>query len=326
MKKIIFSLLLIIFLLGLAGCAKKNNGIIINPDNKNQVRQEESASIKGDVSNDICIEFSADFVYSVTGKPVVKVEPDIMAPKFACRYYFTYDEHFYKGVDNPKLSAGGAHIFMMLENLNIADQKKGIESLGATTKSDYRIKTDNMITVRENGTIWDIKLIINPNRYVKINYSNGALTDEQLIDFAAKIAEKIQGNLSFNIKSNPVNSEEQRPEEAGESQRSVASNFLDNLSNLKIQESLAMMDVNDNAKQSWGVNFNTIVSLKVNKIEEAFKEEWTATRQTFKVELDVKVKPEGEQVGWRNGTNYRWVTLEKNASGTWLIHEIANNP
>ena len=76
----------------------------------------------------------------------------------------------------------------------------------------------------------------------------------------------------------------------------------------------------------WGVNFNTIESLKVNKMEEAFKEEWTATRQSFKVELSVKVKPEGEQMGWDQGRNFRWISLEKNASGQWMIHEIANNP
>lgn len=189
MKKVLLSLFSIVILLGLTGCAKDNSG----QGNGNQTKQDESASIKGDVNNDICQEFTADFVYSATGKPVVKVEPDTMAPKLACRYYFTYDPNFYKGVDNKTLSAGGAHIFVMLENLNVAKQKKGVEFLGATTKSDPRIKMDNMITVRENGTILDIKLIINPNRYVRVDYSNGALDDEGLINFAAKMAEKIQG-------------------------------------------------------------------------------------------------------------------------------------
>jgi len=34
-----------------------------------------------------------------------------------------------------------------------------------------------------------------------------------------------------------------------------------------------MMDANESTKQAWAVNFSTIKSLKVNKIEEAFKEE-----------------------------------------------------
>lgn len=319
MKKIIFSLLLMILLLGLTGCAKNNNSAP-NQENNNQAN-----SIKGDVGSDTCAEFSADFVYSATGKAVVKIEPDWAMPKLACRYYFTYADNFYKGVSDKKLSAGGLHIFMMLENSNVADQRKAIEFLDVTVKTDPRIKMEHMVDYRENGTVWDIRLIINPNRYLRMD-SNGGVTDDELIQFAAKVAEKIQGNLSFAIKSNPIKLAESEKAEVGASQQAVAVNFLDNLAKLKISEALKMMDANDSTKQMWQTNFNTIQNLKMNKIEEAFKEEWTSTRQTFKVELQVKVSPAGEQLGWTNGKNFRWITLEKNVGNEWLIHEIANNP
>jgi hypothetical protein len=327
MKKVVFSLLSMILVFGLAGCTKKNSDPV-NQSQNNQAKQEESANVKGDIDTDICKAITADFVYSATGKTVVKVEPDWILPKQACRYYFTYDPNYNTNFDDARLRAGGQLIFMMVENLSVENQKKGLTVLDATFKSDPSIKMENMVTFRENGTLRDVRLIINPNRYVRIETNSGdkGITDDELINFAAKVAEKIQGNLSFEIKSNPVQMEEEKTEAVSESQQAVANNFLDNLANLKIQDALAMMDTNDNTKQMWGVNFNTIESLKVNKIEEAFKEEWTATHQSFKVELDVKVKPAGEQLGWQNGKNFRWITLEKNTSGTWMIHELANNP
>lgn len=321
MKKFLIIALFFSFALALSGCAKK--GINTSGDNKPDANKE--SAIKGDVGNDICKEFSADFVYSATDKPVVKVEPDWAFPALACRFYFTYDEHFYKGVDNTKLSAGGLHIFMMLENRNAAKQKEANEFLGLTVKTDSQIKMENNVNYRKDGSLYDIRLIINPNRYLRMD-SNKGLTDDELIQFAAKVAEKIQGNLSFNIKSNPVDTEEVKPEEAGASQEAITNSFLNNLAGKKIDDALKMMDANDNTKEMWRTNFNTLESLKIKKMEEAFKEEWTATRQTFKAELDVKVNSEGEQMGWQNGTNYRWITLEKSASGEWKIHEIANNP
>jgi len=330
MKLKIFFLVLVVIFLG--GCAKKN--MITVSDGKGDFVKVEDKSVAtndqvktGDVNTDTCKEFNADFVYSATGKTVVKVEPDWMLPKQACRYYFTYDPNYNKEYDDVRLRGGGQLIFMMLENLSVENQKKGLTILDATFKSDPRIKMENMVTFRENGTLRDIRLIINPNRYIRIETNSGdkGITSDELINFAIKVAEKIQGSLSFDIKSNPVELVAAE-EEVGESQQAVVSSFLDNLANLKIQDALAMMDANDNTKQSWGVNFNTIKSLKVNRVEEAFKEEWTSTRQNFKVELEVKVNSEGEQMGWENGKNFRWVTLEKNSIGIWLIHELANNP
>jgi len=43
------------------------------------------------------------------------------------------------------------------------------------------------------------------------------------------------------------------------------------------------------------------------------------------VTLEVKTKPAGEEMGWQQGQNYRWITLQKNGE-VWQIHELANNP
>jgi len=317
MKNLLFFLAVIS--MALAGCQTSA------PSSKDLENQQ--AIIKGDIDTDICQAITADFVYSATGKPVVKVEPDWILPGQACRYYFTYDPNFNSKYEDPKLRAGGQLIFMMVENLSVENQKKGLEILDSSYKSESRIKMENMVTYRENGTLRDIRLIINPNRYVRIdtNLAGQGISDEELIQFAIKVAEKIQGKLSFEIKKNPVEIEEPAVAKPTEPQQQVVEDFWNNLAGKNIEAALKMMDANEGTKQAWGVNFNNLESLSVKKIEPTFQEEWTSTRQSFKVTLEVKIKPAGEEMGWQQGQNYRWISLQKNGE-VWQIHELAGNP
>jgi hypothetical protein len=331
MKKIVFSLLSVVLLLGLTGCAKKNT--IMVADGKGGFIQVEDTSgednaktKKGDISNDICAEFTPDFVYSVLHKPIVRVEPSPLATVFACDYFIDYKLDFYKDAKYNYVGAGGPSITIVLDNLNVEKQKEAREYLGLTLGSSKKIKMENIVSYRKDNSMWSVDLIINPNRFVWANYSHKAITDDELITLAAAMADKIQGRLNIKMEKNPVDLAQEKENTLGESQEKVAGQFLDFLSGKKISEALALMDASDDNKQGWGVNFNTIESLKVVKTEQAFKEEWTPTRQIFKVELNVKVKPEGEQMGWNQGTNFRWISLQKNESGQWLVHEIANNP
>lgn len=108
-------------------------------------------------------------------------------------------------------------------------------------------------------------------------------------------------------------------------QQETAVKFINLLSEKRIDEAIAMMDANEDTKQGWGVNFNTIKSLKIKKVEPVYEEDWTAEREIYKFTLEVSVTPEGEGYGWENGENFRWVSVEKN-NGVWQIHELANNP
>lgn len=328
MKKIIILSLILIFL---TGCAKKNT-ITVADGNGGFTQVEDKADKKedkikeGDIGNDICREFTADFIYSIIKKPIVRVEPSKLATVYACDYFTDYKDDFYKDAKYDYVGAGGPSISIVLDNLNVAKQKEGRKSLGLTLETSQRINMENIVSYRKDKSIWSIDLVINPNRFVWANYSHKAITDDELIILAAAMADKINGRLKMNIEKNPVDLEEAKKVEMGESQEAVAVLFLDKLSSKKIGEALQMMDADENTKQGWGINFNTIEFLRINKTEEAFKGEWTPARQSFKVELEIKVKPEGEQMGWQNGKNFRWVTLEKNAGGQWLIHKIANNP
>lgn len=318
-RKLLFGLMTIIMAVSLAGCGSAGQKPGGSADDSS------AGTIKGDVDNDLCKYFTADFIYSATGKPVVRVEPSKLAGVFSCDYFFDYKEDFYKDSASKIVMPGGPHVTIVLDNLNVEKQKEGLKLLDAGIETDPRIKMEHYIVRRtKDKSIWEVALVINPNRFVWADYEAKALTDDQLIELGAKMADLIQGR-KIEIKSNPVQLTEDKPADLGGSQQAVALQFMGFLASGKAADALSMMDASDQTKQMWLTNFQSIKSLKVKKTEEAFKEEWTPERQVFKFILDVSVTPAGEQIGWENGTNFRWVTLQK-TGGKWLVHELANNP
>lgn len=130
----------------------------------------------------------------------------------------------------------------------------------------------------------------------------------------------------FDTKGNPATIPEKYstlPQNSGKEQ---AQNFFDSLGSGNIDEAMSLMDANMLQSASmWKENFNTIAGMKVTKIEEIYKEEWTDSLQKYKVQLSVNLKPGSQPMGWEEGNNTRWVSLVMEG-GQWKIHEIANNP
>lgn len=59
--------------------------------------------------------------------------------------------------------------------------------------------------------------------------------------------------------------------------------------------------------------------------------DWTATRQMFKLALEVRVSEESARqpipsYGWDSDLNTRWVTTELSAHGQWQIAAIGTGP
>ncbi|MCM8788053.1 MAG: hypothetical protein NC935_08410, partial [Candidatus Omnitrophica bacterium] len=73
-----------------------------------------------------------------------------------------------------------------------------------------------------------------------------------------------------------------------------------------------------------------ITSFKLLKMEKANENEWTDTKDIYKVVLDVWMDPKSANApipyyGWENGQNTRFLTLEK-VGNLWKIAEIATGP
>ncbi|MCX6256206.1 MAG: hypothetical protein NTV31_17290 [Bacteroidia bacterium] len=103
----------------------------------------------------------------------------------------------------------------------------------------------------------------------------------------------------------------------------------------RIPEAIGMMHSSmvpdDTSKQQWGVQFNSLASVSVIKIEPFHKKEWTRAKNVYKVVLKVKVKPEAANApipnyGWENGENVRWIHIQKDKKGLWKISQIATGP
>ncbi len=83
---------------------------------------------------------------------------------------------------------------------------------------------------------------------------------------------------------------------------------------------------NDTMRQMWLENFQSLKSLKVVSVEQAYVENWTGEWECFKVTLDVTTSAPPDKYGWENGRNTRWVSLIPQGAGYWKITELSANP
>jgi len=300
--------------------------IFINSKTKNttdntgtNVARNTNSVITADFNTHICDQIPKNLIEKALGKTVTEIEPTSGNVTNTCDYYTNKENH----------------ITIRLNKLNYENQKSGQSGIkGVETETDSSISAEHFIVIpNQQPTI--VNIIIKINDSLLLTVENGLSTEyskKQMVTVASEVVNYLISNPMKNVdnadKGNTTEqtNKSQNSQSHSQSQKSLVTDFFAKLAAFKIQDALVLMDANDNTKQAWGVNFNTIEKLAVRKIDEAFKEEWSENRQSFKVELDVKVKPEGERMGWQNGTNFRWVTLEKNSDGKWLIHELANNP
>jgi hypothetical protein len=118
------------------------------------------------------------------------------------------------------------------------------------------------------------------------------------------------------------------------SENSTIRTFFELINEQRIDSAISMMTPSltgdDTQKQAWGVQFNSFEKITVTKIEESMKETWTEKNHSYKVTLDVQMKPEATKApipyyGYENGANIRWIALEK-MGDLWKIGGIATGP
>jgi hypothetical protein len=129
------------------------------------------------IVEDICGQFTKEFIQHVLGKPIIRSEPPKISSLSNCSYYL--DDQNY--------------VMLVLDYLSIDNQKKGQEALGRTTASIPSIPMRNLVAYQEDNNINTIYLILSDNKFISLQRSSNInLTKDELISFAANLAENIK--------------------------------------------------------------------------------------------------------------------------------------
>jgi hypothetical protein len=111
-------------------------------------------------------------------------------------------------------------------------------------------------------------------------------------------------------------------------QEDVIRLFFQLINDQKASEAVAMLSKSaapdDSTRQMWGVNFNSIKEVKIKSIEKVNIAD-LQTENEYQVTFDIKVKASGNQYGWQDGQDTRFIPLVKE-NGVWKIEGIATGP
>ena len=131
------------------------------------------------------------------------------------------------------------------------------------------------------------------------------------------------------VNASPTKGEAPLPQEID-----IIRTFINLIDEGKTSEAVMMMTSNitndDSTKQAFGVQYNAMESVKVIKIEESSKADWTETWHQYMVSLDVVMNPNSSggpipYYGFEKGDNIRFITLIKEG-GQWKIEGLATGP
>ena len=132
------------------------------------------------VVEDICGQFTAQFMENMTGHQIAKAENPYqdVGSVYSCHYT-------YEGSSQPD-------ILLILNYLTFANQKKGHEVLGRRTEESSFIPMRNLVVYQDNGQINEIYLVLSDNKYISINRGAGTkVTNEELLAIAAELGQKM---------------------------------------------------------------------------------------------------------------------------------------
>lgn len=141
---------------------------------KEASRQDKSYYIV----EDICGQFTKEFMSRMMGRTILKSEKANVSGSYACDYFW---------------NDRGDKVSLILDYINIENQKKGQEELGRKAVENKDIPMKNVVIYQENGLINTIYLGMSENKFISIERSASAgLTTEDLLNLAKKIALEIK--------------------------------------------------------------------------------------------------------------------------------------
>lgn len=131
------------------------------------------------IVEDICGQFTREFVENMLGKKLDKIEPSKLTGLNNCTYYFDEKEN----------------VLINLEYLPIENQKKGNEFAGYRVEKNGKIPMDNLVVWQKDNLISTIYLVLDPNKFISLRpiSSKTFASSEEFLNFATNLAEAIKG-------------------------------------------------------------------------------------------------------------------------------------
>lgn len=267
-----------------------------------------------DFDQPLCDQIPSSVVAEAIDKQVTNTMTNDSLTSNVCQYY----------TDNTTF------VTLRLNSLNYENQKSGQASLDRTISTNDQIQTEHFITLQENGLINDIVIKINDNMFLAVDRSSTKAADENIVvTLAAKVVEFIK-NKDMNTSENDDDSAiVPEPQETD-----IVQNFFQLIKEKDISAAVLSMSSrntdDDSVKQAWGVQFNDWSSVNVTKIEASMQNDWTDSRHTYKVTMDIVIDSSAADepipyYGYENGQNIRFVSIV-NENGLWKVDEIATGP
>lgn len=275
------------------------------------------------VGSDICAEFPKEWVQSVINKTVVKTEEvNVMKGLNICQYYINETDF----------------VSLKLNNLNFEIQKKGQQEFGRSITTNDRIPLNHFVAIHDDNLINVIILEINPNLILSVDRtSTKAASETEIVDFAVQIAERIQKGENQGLVSAPTVEPTKKTENNTvplPQETDIINNFLNFIDEGKASDAVMMMSsstINDDSiKQAYGVQYAAMTSVKVKKIEESSRGDWTDSRHQYMITLDVVMDPSSASgpipyYGYEQGENIRFLNLVKEGN-QWKVEGLATGP
>lgn len=302
-------------------------GIVIffNQSSPQTNRGNNPFSLKKEVAvgTDVCAEFPKEWVQSVINKTVVKIEKiNLMKGLDICKYY----------IDETNF------VTLRLNDLNFETQKKGQQELGRLITTNDRIVLNHFIATQGDNIINDIVLEINPNLFLAVDRSSTKVASEtEIVDFAVKVAERIKNGDNQGLVSAPTVEPTKKIETnivPLPQEQDIINNFISFIDEGKASDAVMMMTskiINDDStKQAYGVQYAAMTSVKVKKIEESSRGDWTDTWHQYMITLDVVMDPSSANgpipyYGYEQGENIRFLNLVKEGN-QWKVEGLSTGP
>lgn len=129
------------------------------------------------IVEDLCGQFTKEFMEQASGVPIVKVEQPKVDGIFNCTYYLTDKEY----------------VMANLEYLSVENQRKGNVAMDRKVEKDLGIPMDNMVVYQEDGAINVMYLVLGPEKFISFRPSSkSAIANDAFIRFVSNIGREIQ--------------------------------------------------------------------------------------------------------------------------------------